>query len=129
NNKIEGTAAGIGVSNSDVGYAFIAMNMISGAKKGGIRALMGDELPATTSPKAGRKHSATSALRPTFRFERRTCAVAQPARHAFLSWARRLSRPWASRRGQPQCLRPFCPPPWQVFAQANDARRDGRPLF
>jgi hypothetical protein len=43
NNKIEGTAAGIGVSNSDVGYAFIAMNMISGAKKGGIRALMGDE--------------------------------------------------------------------------------------
>ncbi len=44
NNRIEGTAAGIGVSNSDVGYAFIAMNMIVGAKKGGIRALMGDEL-------------------------------------------------------------------------------------
>ncbi|MGB8867878.1 MAG: glycosyl hydrolase family 28-related protein [Rhodomicrobium sp.] len=44
NNMIKGTAIGIAASNSDNGYAFIAMNMISGAAKGGIRALMGDEL-------------------------------------------------------------------------------------
>lgn len=44
NNRIDGNTIGIGVSNSDVGYAFIAMNMITGAKNGGIRALMGDEL-------------------------------------------------------------------------------------
>ncbi len=44
NNMIEGAAIGIAASNSDNGYAFIAMNMISGAAKGGIRALMGDEL-------------------------------------------------------------------------------------
>jgi hypothetical protein len=41
-NRIEGTEVGIGVSSSDSGYAFIAMNMISGAKAGGIRALNGD---------------------------------------------------------------------------------------
>jgi polygalacturonase len=44
NNRIEGTAVGIGASNATDGYAFIAMNMIAGAKKGGIRALNGDEL-------------------------------------------------------------------------------------
>ncbi len=44
NNMIKGTAVGIAASNSDNGYAFIAMNMISGAAKGGIRALMGGEL-------------------------------------------------------------------------------------
>jgi hypothetical protein len=43
-NRIEGTEVGIGVSSSDAGYAFIAMNMIAGAKAGGIRALNGDEL-------------------------------------------------------------------------------------
>jgi polygalacturonase len=43
-NRIEGTAVGIGVSNSDKGYAFIAMNMITGAKEGGIRALNGEKL-------------------------------------------------------------------------------------
>ncbi|MGO9486429.1 MAG: glycosyl hydrolase family 28-related protein [Rhodomicrobium sp.] len=44
NNRIEGTAVGIGVSNADKGYALIAMNMIIGAKNGGIRAFMGEEL-------------------------------------------------------------------------------------
>ena len=44
NNYIDGPEVGIGVSASDVGYAFIAMNMITGAKNGGIRALSGDEL-------------------------------------------------------------------------------------
>ncbi len=44
NNRIEGTAVGIGVSNSDKGYALIAMNMIAGTRNGGIRALNGDEL-------------------------------------------------------------------------------------
>jgi Pectate lyase superfamily protein len=44
NNRIEGTNVGIGVSNSDKGYAFITMNMIAGAKEGGIRALSGEKL-------------------------------------------------------------------------------------
>lgn len=44
NNRIEGAAVGIGVSNADVGYAFVAMNMIIGARNGGIRAFMGEEL-------------------------------------------------------------------------------------
>ena len=44
NNRIEGTAVGIGVSGAGGGYALISMNMIAGAKKGGIRALIGDEL-------------------------------------------------------------------------------------
>jgi Right handed beta helix region len=44
NNLIGGTAVGIGVSNASDGYAFIAMNMITGAKKGGIRALNGEDL-------------------------------------------------------------------------------------
>jgi hypothetical protein len=44
NNRIEGTAVGIGVSNSDKGYALIAMNMIAGTRNGGIRALNGEEL-------------------------------------------------------------------------------------
>jgi hypothetical protein len=44
NNYIDGPEVGIGVSSSDVGYAFIAMNMITGAKNGGIRALNGNEL-------------------------------------------------------------------------------------
>ncbi len=43
-NRIEGVEVGIGVSSSDAGYAFIAMNMIAGAKGGGIRALSGDAL-------------------------------------------------------------------------------------
>jgi hypothetical protein len=43
NNMIEGTDVGIGVSSSEIGYAFIAMNMISGAKNGGVRALSGNE--------------------------------------------------------------------------------------
>jgi Pectate lyase superfamily protein len=44
NNRIEGTAVGVGASNSDKGYALIAMNMIMGTKNGGIRALNGEEL-------------------------------------------------------------------------------------
>jgi hypothetical protein len=44
NNYIDGPEVGIGASSSDAGYAFIAMNMIAGAKNGGIRALSGDEL-------------------------------------------------------------------------------------
>ncbi len=44
NNRIEGTAIGIGVSNADKAMRSIAMNMIVGAKNGGIRALNGDEL-------------------------------------------------------------------------------------
>ncbi len=44
NNYIDGPEVGIGVSSSDTGYAFIAMNMITGAKNGGIRALSGDQL-------------------------------------------------------------------------------------
>ena len=32
------------MSSVDAGYAFIAMNMITGAKNGGIRALSGDQL-------------------------------------------------------------------------------------
>ena len=44
NNRIEGTSAGIAASDSDHGYAVIAMNMIVGAKNGGIRALNGEAL-------------------------------------------------------------------------------------
>ena len=44
NNYIDGPEVGIGVSSVDAGYAFIAMNMITGAKNGGIRALSGDQL-------------------------------------------------------------------------------------
>jgi hypothetical protein len=44
NNRIEGTATGIGASSSENGYALIAMNMIAGTKNGGIRALIGEEL-------------------------------------------------------------------------------------
>lgn len=53
NNMIQGAAIGIAASNSDNGYAFIAMNMISGASKGGIRALMGDELIGKDLTRAG----------------------------------------------------------------------------
>ncbi len=44
NNRIEGTAVGIAASDSDKGYAVIAMNMIVRTKNGGIRALNGEEL-------------------------------------------------------------------------------------
>lgn len=44
NNRIEGAAVGIGISNSDKGYALVAMNMIASTKNGGIRALNGEEL-------------------------------------------------------------------------------------
>jgi hypothetical protein len=47
NNMITNAGVGIGVSNADGGYAFISMNMIVGAKGGGIRALHGD---AVTGP-------------------------------------------------------------------------------
>jgi polygalacturonase len=53
NNRIEGTAVGIGVSNSDKGYAFIAMNMIAGAKEGGIRALNGEKLTGNDLTRGG----------------------------------------------------------------------------
>lgn len=44
NNMIDGPVVGIAASASDAGYAFIAMNMIAGAKNGGIRAMNGNEL-------------------------------------------------------------------------------------
>ena len=44
NNRIEGAAVGIAASDSDKGYAVIAMNMILRTKNGGIRALNGEEL-------------------------------------------------------------------------------------
>jgi len=53
NNRIEGTAVGIGASISDKGYALIAMNLIAGASKGGIRALMGDELTGKDLTRGG----------------------------------------------------------------------------
>jgi hypothetical protein len=53
NNRIEGTAVGIGASNSDKGYAFIAMNMITGAKEGGIRALNGEKLTGSDLTRGG----------------------------------------------------------------------------
>jgi hypothetical protein len=53
NNRIEGTAAGIGVSSSSNGYALIAMNMITGAKDGGIRALNGEKLTGNDLTRGG----------------------------------------------------------------------------
>lgn len=53
NNMIDGTAVGIAVSNADDGYALITMNMITGAKGGGIRALNGDELIGKDLTKGG----------------------------------------------------------------------------
>jgi hypothetical protein len=53
NNMIGGTTVGIGVSNAEEGYAFIAMNMIAGAKNGGIRALNGDELTGKDLTRGG----------------------------------------------------------------------------
>lgn len=44
NNRIDGAAVGIAASDQDFTYALIAMNMILGAKNGGIRALNGEEL-------------------------------------------------------------------------------------
>jgi Pectate lyase superfamily protein len=44
NNRIEGAAVGIAASDTDFAYALIAMNMILGAKNGGIRALNSEEL-------------------------------------------------------------------------------------
>jgi hypothetical protein len=44
NNMIRNAGIGIAVSNADGGYALISMNMIIGAKYGGIRALNGDEI-------------------------------------------------------------------------------------
>ncbi len=44
NNMIDGAEVGIGVSSSDAGYALIAMNMIVGAKNGGIRAMNGNDI-------------------------------------------------------------------------------------
>jgi hypothetical protein len=52
-NRIDGTAVGIGVSSSDKGYAFIAMNMIAGAKDGGIRALSGEKLTGNDLTRGG----------------------------------------------------------------------------
>jgi hypothetical protein len=53
NNRIEGTSVGIGVSSSDKGYAFIAMNMIAGAKEGGIRAVNGEKLTGSDLTRGG----------------------------------------------------------------------------
>jgi hypothetical protein len=44
NNRIEGAGVGIAASDASFAYALIAMNMILGAKNGGIRALNGEEL-------------------------------------------------------------------------------------
>jgi hypothetical protein len=53
NNIISGTDAGIGVSNTEGGYAPISMNMIAGARHGGIRALDGDTLIGKDLTKGG----------------------------------------------------------------------------
>jgi hypothetical protein len=44
NNRIDGPAVGIAASSSEKGYALISMNLIVGAQKGAIRALIGEEL-------------------------------------------------------------------------------------
>ncbi len=53
NNNITGTSVGIGASNADQGYALIMLNMISGAKNGGIRGMNGDELIGKDLTKGG----------------------------------------------------------------------------
>ena len=53
NNRIDGAAVGIGISNSGNGYALISMNLIAGASKGGIRALIGDELTGNDLTQGG----------------------------------------------------------------------------
>ena len=53
NNRIEGTAVGIAASAASDGYAFIAMNMIAKATKGGIRALLGEELSSRDLTRGG----------------------------------------------------------------------------
>jgi hypothetical protein len=53
NNMIGGAAVGIGVSNAEDGYAFIALNMITGARNGGIRALNGNDLTGKDLTKGG----------------------------------------------------------------------------
>lgn len=53
NNRIAGPAVGIGVSNAEDGYALISMNMITGAKNGGIRALNGEEIVGKDLTKGG----------------------------------------------------------------------------
>jgi Pectate lyase superfamily protein len=53
NNRIEGVAAGIGVSSSDKGYALISMNFIAGTKEGGIRAVSGEKLTGSDLTRGG----------------------------------------------------------------------------
>jgi hypothetical protein len=53
NNMISGTDTGIGVSSAEGGYALISMNMIAGARNGGIRALDGDTLIGKDLTKGG----------------------------------------------------------------------------
>jgi polygalacturonase len=53
NNMIDGAHAGIGVSAASDGYALITMNMIVGAKNGGIRALDGDQIIGKDLTKGG----------------------------------------------------------------------------
>ncbi|MFT4078119.1 glycosyl hydrolase family 28-related protein [Rhodomicrobium sp.] len=43
-NSIDGTSVGIGVSSAEQGYAMITMNLIAGAREGGIRALDGETM-------------------------------------------------------------------------------------
>ncbi len=53
NNMIDGANVGIGVSSASDGYALITMNMIVGAKNGGVRALDGDEIIGKELAKGG----------------------------------------------------------------------------
>ncbi len=53
NNMIDGATVGIGVSSANDGYALITMNMIVGAKNGGVRALDGDAIIGKDLTKGG----------------------------------------------------------------------------
>ncbi len=53
NNRIEGPSVGIAASNSPDGHALIVMNMILGAKLGGVRALNGDTLTGKDLTRGG----------------------------------------------------------------------------
>lgn len=83
NNMISGPAAGIAVSNSDNGYALIAMNMISGAAKGGIRALNGGDLIGKDLTKGGSEAFRISLSQPMFRF---SCQTGRNSRYRLSSF-------------------------------------------
>ena len=53
NNMVRGAAVGIAASSAGDGYALISMNVIAGARNGGVRALNGDELIGKDLTKGG----------------------------------------------------------------------------